>query len=181
MKTATSQNGITKISSPPLCAWKKCVGVSSLSKPIKPNSRPRPRITLTVLNLASYYYAAEKYREVLPLLTQVEYKDLRYSLGAKALLLRTYYDLEEYEALYSLTGSFRQFLLRNKLMADSRRTAYYNLFKFTQRAARIRALKGYHSSEKLKRELEKLTKDIQEAEAIFNKSWLEEKIGELEN
>lgn len=130
-------------------------------------------------NLASYFYAVENYREVLPLLTQVEYKDLRYSLGAKALLLRTYYDLEEYEALYSLTGSFRQFLLRNKLMADSRRIAYYNLFKFTQRAARIRALTGYRSSEKLQRELEKLTKEIREAEAIFNKSWLEEKIKEL--
>jgi hypothetical protein len=141
--------------------------------------RPEARENAYRFNLANYYYAVERYPEVLPLLTQVTYNDLRYSLGAKALLLRTYYDLEEFEALYSLTGSFRQFLLRNKLMADSRRAGYYNLFKFTQRAARIKAQAGFRSREKLCKELQKLTGDVQKADAIFNKSWLEEKIGEL--
>ena len=142
--------------------------------------RPESRENAYRFNLANYYYATRRFEEVLPLLTQVAYKDLRYSLGAKALLLRTYYDLEEYEALYSLTGSFRQFLLRNKLMADSRRTGYYNLFKFTQRAARIRAHIGFSNTQKLEKDLQKLKMDMQNAEAIFNKSWLEEKMGDLE-
>ncbi|MCG8329387.1 MAG: hypothetical protein MI974_16955 [Chitinophagales bacterium] len=131
-------------------------------------------------NLASYYYAAGKFDEVLPLLTQVEYYDLRYNLGAKALLLRTYYDLEEYEALFSLTDSFKQYLSRNKLMADVRRQGYHNLFKLTRRAAFIRLNLTYSKPDKSQKELRKLKEDIAESDAIFNKSWLEEKVMKIE-
>ena len=131
-------------------------------------------------NLASYHYAAEEYDQVLALLTQVEYSDLRYSLGAKALLLRTYYDLEEYSALYALVDSFRQYLVRNKLMADGRRQGYYNLFKLTRRAAVLRENTGYYNHRRYHKEWQRLQKDTQEAAAVFNKAWLQQKIAELE-
>jgi len=130
-------------------------------------------------NLAAYYYAAEHHNKVLELLTQVEYSDLRYSLGAKALLLRTYYDLEEYEALFSLVDSFKQYLIRNKLMADDRRLGYHNLFKLTRRAALLRCNQGYYSSNKYQKELQRLKSDMEAAKAVFNKGWLAEKVREL--
>ena len=131
-------------------------------------------------NLASYFYAIRQYDEVLRLLTQVEYRDLRYSLGAKALLLRTYYDLDEFEALSSLADSFKQYLHRNQLMADVRREGYHNLFKLTRRAANLRANIGYYTKEKSKKELLRLQHGIEKAGAIFNKTWLMEKIEHLE-
>ena len=131
-------------------------------------------------NMASYYYAIGQYPQVLALLTQVSYTDLRYSLGARALLLRTYYDLQEYDALESLAGSFNQFLIRNKLMADERRQGYANLFRFTRRAARIRQGLAYNAPEKTLTDLTKLRKDMQQADDIFNKLWLDEKLSELE-
>ena len=130
-------------------------------------------------NLASYFYATQQYDEVLRLLIQVEYRDLRYSLGAKALLLRTYYDLDEYEALSSLTDSFKQYLHRNQLMADVRREGYYNLFKLTRRAANLRANMGYYTKDKCQKELLKLQRGIESAGAVFNKSWLLEKVENL--
>lgn len=130
-------------------------------------------------NLASYHYAAKEYDKVLGLLTQVEYSDLRYSLGAKALLLRTYYDLEEYSALFSLVDSFRQYLVRNRLMADGRRQGYYNLFKLTRRAALLRENQGYYSKHRYQREWQRLAEDTATAEAVFNKAWLRQKIKEL--
>ena len=130
-------------------------------------------------NLASYYYADEQYSQVLRLLTQVEYSDLRYSLGAKALLLRTYYDLEEYEALNSLVDSFKQYLHRNKLMADVRRQGYYNLFLLTRRAAQLRYNLSYYSRERCRAELLKLRHSIGKAGAIFNQGWLLEKVEAL--
>jgi len=141
--------------------------------------RPESRENAYRFNLASYYYAAGSYEQVLNLLIRVEYSDLRYNLGAKALLLRTYYDLEEYEALNALTESFRQYIQRNKLLADSRREGYYNLFKLTRRAAYLRINGGYFSAEKRKRELQKLRAAIERESAIFNKTWLEEKVREL--
>lgn len=131
-------------------------------------------------NLASYHYAMRQYDQVLQLLLKVEYSDLRYSLGAKALLLRTYYDLEEYEALISLVQSFTLYLRRNKLMADSNREGHQNLFKFTRRSAQLRAKLGYENEEKLQKQLHKLKEDIDSAGPIFNKGWLLEKIQELE-
>ncbi|NNE29264.1 MAG: hypothetical protein HKN16_06490, partial [Saprospiraceae bacterium] len=50
-------------------------------------------------NLAALYHQRGEYEKVLPLLLQVEYKDWRYSLNAKVLLLKTYYDMDEEEAL----------------------------------------------------------------------------------
>ncbi len=131
-------------------------------------------------NLAAYYHATGQYDKVLPLLIRVEYSDQRYNLGAKALLLRTYYELGEFEALNSLTDSFKQYLHRNKLMADSRRNGYYNLFRFTRKAAQIRANIGFVSNGKLLKDFEKLRQDIDKAAAIFNQGWLEEKVNLLE-
>lgn len=129
-------------------------------------------------NLASYFYASQQFDKVLELLLRVEYSDLRYSLGAKALLLRTYYDLEEYEPLFSLCDSFRQYLQRNKLMADSRRQGYSNLFKLTKRTAIVRSNLGFTKTDKLQKELLKLESEAQLA-TIFNKPWLLSKIAEL--
>ena len=130
-------------------------------------------------NLAHYYYATRQYGEVLNLLRHVDYSDLRYSLGSKALLLRTYYDLGEDEPLYALADSFRHYLLRNKLMANVRRQGYHNLFRFTRKAAQLRSTRSIWPEEKTARELEKLKKAVDKAGSIFNESWLREKIGEL--
>lgn len=133
-----------------------------------------------IFNLATYHYAAKNYDAVLNLLHKVEYSDKRYNWGAKTLLLRTYYELNEYETLFSLTESFRQYLLRNKLMADIRRQGYYNLFKLTRRAAYLRHRLGYLSSERALLELDKIKKSMTKGGTIFNRSWLEEKIQDLE-
>ena len=131
-----------------------------------------------IYNMAAWYHAMKQYDKVLDLLIKVEYVDLRYSLGAKALLLRTYYELEEFESLFSLTDSFRQYLNRNELMADSRRQGYYNLARYTKRLAQIKANLGFTNPDKLQKEYQKLQTEATEA-IIFNKSWLQDKLEEL--
>ena len=131
-------------------------------------------------NLASYYHAIGEYGKVLELLLRLEYSDLRYNLGAKALLLRTYYEMEEFEALNSLTASFYQYLQRNQLMADTRKDAYYDLFRFTKRVAQLRFDLPYTNTDKLRQTLTKLQKDIKNAPIIFNQGWLEKKVQELD-
>lgn len=145
----------------------------------KERLHPEARDNAYRFNLASYHHAAGEYPQVLQLLLQVEYSDVRYSLGAKALLLRTYYELHEWEALDSLVGSMRQYLKRNRLLADFNRNGYHNLFKFTRRAAYIRSQVDFLSDEKYHTELERLRQDVALAGEIFNKSWLMEKVAEL--
>lgn len=145
----------------------------------KERLRPEARDNAYRFNLAAYHHAAGEYDAVLQLLLQVEYSDVRYSLGAKALLLRTYYELHEWEALDSLVGSMRQYLQRNRLLADFNRNGYHNLFRFTRRAAAIRSQTGYLSDEKYSAELERLRQELSLAGEIFNKSWLMEKMEEM--
>ncbi len=130
-------------------------------------------------NLAAYFHACEQYDKVLELLTQVTYSDIRYSLGAKALLLRTYYELEEDEALFSLVDSFRQFLQRHQLLADSRRNGYDHLFRFTRKMTLLRAVFGFTSLKKIKQDLDRLTREIDAAPSVFNKNWLLQKVQAL--
>ncbi len=130
-------------------------------------------------NLAAYFYSARQLDKVLSLLVKVEYTDIQYNLGAKSLLLRTYYDLEENEALLSLSRSFKQYLSRNRLIPEMRRKGMSNLFHFTNRASSLRANFGFEPKSKSQKELNKLIGEIHATEPIINKDWLDHKIDDL--
>jgi hypothetical protein len=130
-------------------------------------------------NLASYHLTLKNYHEAMLLLQEVQYRDQRYNLGAKTLLLRTYYELSEFEPLFFLTESFRQFLTRNTTMTDLYRKGYLNLFRLTRKAAYLRSRLDYLPIEKARQELCRIQNAMQHAEEIFNRSWLEEKLRDL--
>ena len=130
-------------------------------------------------NLASYYYAIKNYDKVLEQLLTVEYKDIRYIQGTKALLLRTYYDLKEETALYSLIDSFRQYIKRDKNLSDSRKQGFSNLLRFTKRAFVLKTQADFMSKDKFAKDLQKLKIEIQATAPIFNQTWLLSKVEEL--
>lgn len=123
-------------------------------------------------SLASWHYAMKEYQEVLSLLLQVEFTDIRYSLDAKALLLRTYFDLEEYDAFMSLSEAFRQFLQRNRVLSDFQRKGYENLIKLSRKAFQLRKNKSLKTDKKWLSEKTKLHNRIEETDPVFNKIWL---------
>ena len=141
--------------------------------------RPEVKQNAFTFNIANYYYHIGEFHEVLKLLLQVEYTDLRYNLDAKALLLRTYYDTNEEVSLISLTDSFRQYLKRNKEMTEFQKKGYYNLLKFARTAFKLKINKGFITHSRWTAALEKLMKGASETKTIFNKIWLQEKIREL--
>jgi hypothetical protein len=127
-------------------------------------------------NLAVWFYHVGKPAEVLPLLLQVEYTDLRYNLDAKSLLLRTYFDLEEEEALLAHAEAFSQFVKRNKSLTDFQKKGYFNLIRFSQRTFKLKMQAGFAKQEKWLEAQQKLAEDMANAEPIFNRAWLEGKV-----
>ena len=92
------------------------------------------------------------------------------------MLLRTYYDLGEEEALLALCEAFKQFIKRHRKLSDFQKKGYFNLLKFSRRAFKLKSSKGYAAPVKWQHDFEKLSAEIAEAETVFNKTWLEDKM-----
>jgi len=130
-------------------------------------------------NLAAYFYHIGQQKAVLPLLVQVEYTDLRYNLDAKSLLLRTYFDLGEDEALLAHAEAFTQFVKRNKSLTDFQKKGYFNLIRFAKKVFLLKQQHGFVKSEKWQEALNKLQSAMKMEETVFNKAWLEMKLEEV--
>lgn len=122
-------------------------------------------------NLARLHYSKKQYRDALRLLLAVEFTDVYYHLDSKSLLLRIYYDLEDWEPLLSLFNTFKIYLKRNKLISEYQRTTYTNLVKFVRKLARIKM------GSKLP--LEKVKQEIEQVKQIADLTWLQSKVEEL--
>ncbi|HKK89550.1 MAG TPA: hypothetical protein VJ917_11935 [Saprospiraceae bacterium] len=132
-------------------------------------------------NLANFYYADEAYDKAQDLLLDVEYTDVRYSLNAKMLLLRIYYEKDEFMALQSLLESSRLYVQRNKLISEEVKLRYYNFIKFARRVYNVQNHVGYSADEKVARIINRIDEELKKTQNIFFRSWLDEKIREVKS
>ncbi len=130
------------------------------------------RENAVTFNLARLYFYQKEHDKVLSLLQTVEYEDIGYNLNSKAMLLGTYYELDEIEALYTFTDTFRVFLGRNKNITPKRKRSYLNLIKYVRKLTKL--MPGD------KKAVQTLKKEIEQASEVNSKKWLNEKIAELE-
>lgn len=110
------------------------------------------------------------YRKVIEYLAYTEYTEVFQALLSRTLLLLSYYELKETDSLESLLNSFKLYLDREKSLNKERKTQYYNLIKFTRTLLNL--------TKKDKEKLQALKEEIEKAEAVVNKAWLLEKVGE---
>jgi hypothetical protein len=108
---------------------------------------------------------------VISQLNQVEYEDITYNLNSKTLLMASYYELDEMEALISLLDTFRVYLGRNKKIPVVRRKHYMNTISIVKRLARL--IPGEQ------KEVEKLIKEVESTQGVVSKNWLLEKLTAL--
>jgi hypothetical protein len=130
-------------------------------------------------NLANFYYANDEYDKAQDLLLHVEYTDVRYSLNAKMLLLRIYYEKDEFVALQSLLESSRLFVQRNKLISDELKLRYYNFIKFARRIYNVQNHVGYSPDEKVARIISRIDEEIKNTSNVYYRNWLDEKVQEI--
>jgi hypothetical protein len=131
----------------------------------------RDRENAYTFNMARYAFAARKYDQVLELLGTVDYDDVFYQLDAKTTLMKTYYELGEYQPLQSLKESFRILLSRKKLISDTQRTVYGNFVRYT--------LKLFRADVKDKKKMDTLRKEIESIKQMADKGWVVEKLEEM--
>lgn len=88
-------------------------------------------------NFALLYYTTGRLNEALLQLNKVEFTDLHYSLGAKSMRCKIYYENDDFDALDSLLHAFNTYLRRNKLISDNVRQAYLNFIQLLKKIIRI--------------------------------------------
>ena len=120
-------------------------------------------------NWAKYNFHIKNYDEVMRLLQDVTYQDVFYNLDSKSMLVKTYYELGEENALTSLLESFKIYLHRNKLVSHHHRTNYLNF---------ITILNSLAFSTKSKKDVKLLKRKLKETRQIADMNWLMEKINE---
>lgn len=123
-------------------------------------------------NLAKVYFHQKKYTKVIEQLREVEYKNVIYALGGKLMLLKTYFELNEFLALDSLVDSFRIYLRRNSKIPKEVKQQYMNVLRFTKRLSVV-LLNDQTTILKIKTQ-------VLACKALAAKKWLLEKIGEME-
>lgn len=120
-------------------------------------------------NLANLHFYKDEFGKTMQLLLQVDFTDIYYNLDSKSLLLKAYYELNEYEALFAHADAFNNYLRRNDKISAYQKKVYKNLVKYAIKLAKLRLAR--HSIP------EKLADEINTAQ-IADATWLRKKIEE---
>jgi len=88
-------------------------------------------------NYAELYYYTKDFDQALTHLNQVAYDDINYTLGARVMLAKIYFETDAENALLSLLAAFSVFLKRNKNISSNIKHTYLNfcdlLFQLVRR------------------------------------------------
>lgn len=120
-------------------------------------------------NMARLFFAKKEFQKAMPMLARIDDKDLLLKLDSKVMLLKMYYEMEEFDALDSLLSSFKMQLLRKKKVIGYHQLHYLNIVKFTQKMCRL--------NRNDKEKVQALRKEVEENTMVIEKEWLLERIG----
>jgi hypothetical protein len=117
-------------------------------------------------NLASWHYLAGEYQKVPELLQTFDFTDRDMQISARQMLLRSYFETGEWQALDSLLKSFYTFL-RRRHDIGYQRLMYLNLIKYTRK---VMAQRFFRKKAAL------LAERIRKEAYIAEREWLLEKL-----
>jgi hypothetical protein len=112
---------------------------------------------------AILFFIKGDYEKCRDLLIHFDYDDILLTTQAKSMLIRLYYEQDEYDLLEALLESTRNYLARKKVMGY-RREQVMSMIRLTRKLVRVNPY-----DEKRK---EKLKQEIVQAKYFAEKGWL---------
>lgn len=128
------------------------------------------RANALAYNTANLHFHTNGYRQALAQLQRVDLDDVFYRLDARSILLKTYFEMDDPDALFYHASAFRTFLLRNRHISDHQRKLYQNLIRFT--VALARSGTDCHRIRALRKKVSATTN-------VADLAWLQAKLDEL--
>ncbi len=121
-------------------------------------------------NLARLEYEQQNYSEALDLIGGIHFQDLLVNLAAKAIILKIYYQLSEYNLLEAHLNAMNNFIRRKRVLGYHKEN-YLNIIRYTKK---IMAINQYDKSA-----VQNLSKEISAEEKLTEKRWLLQQLTEL--
>lgn len=141
--------------------------------------KPDIRTDVQTYNLANIYFYEGKYADVIRLINTLSFLDGFYHAQSKVLLLKSYYEQGNEDALNEAEfkiESFRRHLTRNKHLSDSHRKAFRRFLTLYKQLHRLRYVQLIGGTSETN--LEKFEAQIRDA-ATAQRAWLLAKVGEF--
>jgi hypothetical protein len=113
--------------------------------------------------LAKLEYTRQRFDEALPLLQKANYKDPLLNLSAKAILLKIYYETEEYDLLHAHLDAMQNYI-RRKRVIGYHKANYLNIIRF---AKKLMVLNPYD-----KLAVQQFKKQVEEVDILTERRWL---------
>ena len=126
-------------------------------------------------NKANYFYESGQLAKASELLVQQNFSDIFYNMSARHLLLKIFFDQDEFEALDYQIESFRIYLMRNKIISASNKSSNINFLKVMRRLSVAKRDKEFVAREISSKRKATIEKAIGRYEPLANKNWLTEK------
>ena len=127
----------------------------------------RYRESTWMFNMSRLEYARKNYDKALIYLQKADFGDLVNNLIAKTILLKIYYELEEFNSLDSHLESMKTFI-RRKTASGYHQTNYLNIIRYTKK------LLSTNFYDRDKKEI--LLKEIEQEEILTERDWLLEQV-----
>jgi len=116
---------------------------------------------------AQLAYSRRNFDKALALLQKFNYRDVLFNLGAKTVLLKIYYELDEYDLLLAHLEAMEKFIRRKRVLGYHR-SNYLNIVTFTKRLMQLNIFD--------KAAVEELRKAIEAEEILTEREWLLEQL-----
>ncbi len=142
---------------------------------------PEERANALAFNLAALYFAKEDYSLALSQLHNVEFNNASYHLGAKIIQLKSYFALQETEALLALVQASLKYIRRNKSLSAYARRANANFFKAAKTLVGLQFKRLPLGKAAFDRLVKSTTPQLLALHPMANRDWLEAAVEQLEN
>lgn len=140
-----------------------------------------PAFRMNVYNycLASLYFEQGQYGYAIRLLNQVKFTDLQYRVSSHYILLKAYYEMEEWDSLEYMIKAFLNFLQRNKGITPTNRNHHKNFLTILKELIRLQIRKDVLQKHEITPKLVDIQSRLAENPRVPHIQWLTEKSQEF--
>lgn len=128
---------------------------------------------------AHFHFEKGQWKEAIRSLQQVEFTDLHYQIGARYIIVRAYYELEDWDAMSYQLPAFISFLKRNKGVSPQSRASHLNFIRLLKQLARLKDKQDMWKKEVFQRQWKKMSDLTTELPHVAHIEWIKEKVEAL--